>query len=197
VDQVIPAIGQVIDPTGMEKLLRDASYFKTDDYGRVANHTNIYAGGDAVEGNGGTVTEAVGNGRIAAEAIAASVYHHSMPSIDRGTAVTFDKLNMAYFEHAARAEQPILPVEQRTCDAEIEGSLNAQQITAEAHRCFACGNCMSCDNCWTLCPDSSVLKTQEIASDGSHYVFDYDFCKGCGLCANECPCGYIVMKDEL
>jgi len=28
-------------------------------------------------------------------------------------------------------------------------------------------------------------------------VFEYDYCKGCGLCANQCPCGYIVMKDEL
>ena len=67
---------------------------------------------------------------------------------------------------AERAEQPILPVEHRTCEAEIEGGLNANQVAAEAHRCFACGNCMSCDNCWTLCPDSSVLKTQEIASEG-------------------------------
>jgi len=197
VDQVIPAIGQVIDPTGMEKLLRNTSYFKIDAYGRVEGHNDIFAGGDAVEGNGGTVTEAVGNGRIAAEAIAATIRHQSLPSLDRGAAVTFDKLNMAYFEHGERAEQPILPVGQRTCEAEIEGDLTASQIAAEAHRCFACGNCMSCDNCWTLCPDSSVLKTQEIASDGSHYVFDYDYCKGCGLCANECPCGYIVMVDEL
>ena len=55
---------------------------------------------------------------------------------------------------------------------------------------------MACDNCWNLCPDSSVLKTREKASDGSHYVFDYDYCKGCGLCAHECPVGYINMIDE-
>ena len=32
--------------------------------------------------------------------------------------------------------------------------------------------------------------------DGSHYVFDYDFCKGCGLCAQECPTGFIAMVEE-
>ena len=25
---------------------------------------------------------------------------------------------------------------------------------------------------------------------------DYDYCKGCGLCAAECPCGAIEMEPE-
>ena len=25
---------------------------------------------------------------------------------------------------------------------------------------------------------------------------DYDFCKGCGICAEECPCGAIQMQPE-
>ena len=28
------------------------------------------------------------------------------------------------------------------------------------------------------------------------YEFDYDFCKGCGICAQECPCGAIDMIPE-
>ncbi len=67
---------------------------------------------------------------------------------------------------------------------------------AEAQRCLSCGNCLACDNCWTLCPDNAVIKTQELASDGSHYLFDLDYCKGCGLCAQECPTGYIQMVPE-
>jgi 2-oxoacid:acceptor oxidoreductase delta subunit (pyruvate/2-ketoisovalerate family) len=55
---------------------------------------------------------------------------------------------------------------------------------------------MACDNCWILCPDASVFKTRHEATDGSHYVFDYDYCKGCGLCAKECPTGYIAMQPE-
>ncbi|MDR2416687.1 MAG: 4Fe-4S binding protein, partial [Holosporales bacterium] len=26
--------------------------------------------------------------------------------------------------------------------------------------------------------------------------FNYDYCKGCGLCARECPCGYVQMTPE-
>jgi len=103
---------------------------------------------------------------------------------------------MDYFEPAERAQQAILPVAERVGEVEIESGLSTQQAAKEANRCFACGNCLTCDNCWTLCPDSAVLKTHDIALDGSFYVFDYDYCKGCGLCATECPSGYILMRND-
>ena len=28
------------------------------------------------------------------------------------------------------------------------------------------------------------------------YAIDLDFCKGCGICAAECPCGAIEMVPE-
>jgi len=196
VDQVIPAIGQVINPDGMEKLLKGSNYFKVNERGLIAGSDNIFAGGDAIEGNGGTVTEAGGNGRVSAEAIVAKLKQQTLPEFITSTATPFESLNMEYFEHAPRAEQAILPVEQRVDEIEIESGLTEQQAAEEAHRCFACGNCLTCDNCWTLCPDSAVLKTSEVALDGSFYVFDYDYCKGCGLCAMECPSGYIQMRDD-
>jgi len=42
--------------------------------------------------------------------------------------------------------------------------------------------CVHCLTCWILCPDSSVL-----AKDGKVTGYDYDHCKGCGICAFECP----------
>lgn len=57
---------------------------------------------------------------------------------------------------------------------------------------------MSCDNCWTLCPDSAVLKLPgDRLHENAPYRFDYDYCKGCGLCAHECPCGFIAMTEDL
>jgi len=39
-----------------------------------------------------------------------------------------------------------------------------------------------CDNCYGVCPDNAIIKL----GDGQ-YAIDYDYCKGCGLCAAECP----------
>ena len=42
-------------------------------------------------------------------------------------------------------------------------------------------NCTSCMLCWVACPDSSI-----IAVNGTMTGIDYDHCKGCGVCVNEC-----------
>jgi 2-oxoacid:acceptor oxidoreductase delta subunit (pyruvate/2-ketoisovalerate family) len=50
---------------------------------------------------------------------------------------------------------------------------------------------IGCDNCYGVCPDNAIIKL----ADGQ-YAVDYDYCKGCGLCAAECPCGAIEMEPE-
>jgi len=195
VDMVVPAIGEVIDPTGFESLVGGADYFKADPWGRIETHERVLVGGDA-RGDRGTVTAAIGDGRIAAGVIDAALAKAEMPAVKRRDFIPYETLNPNYFEPAARAKEPTLPIDRRTDTEEIEGGLTTAQIGQEAARCFSCGNCMACDNCWTLCPDNAVVKTRDRATDGSHYVFDYEFCKGCGLCAKECPCGYIGMTDD-
>lgn len=163
--------------------------------GVLKQHNNVYVGGDA-RGDHGTVSEAIGDGRRAALAIAARLRGDAAPAEHKREPIGVERLNLHYFEPGDRPEQPMLPVAERDAETEIELCLGENQVVAEGERCLSCGNCMACDNCWNLCPDSSVLKTREKASDGSHYVFDYDYCKGCGLCAHECPVGYINMIDE-
>ena len=53
--------------------------------------------------------------------------------------------------------------------------------------------CNHCLRCWILCPDSAVL-----VEDGKVVGFDDDHCKGCGICARECPakCQAIEMKRD-
>jgi pyruvate ferredoxin oxidoreductase delta subunit len=53
-------------------------------------------------------------------------------------------------------------------------------------------NCIKCMNCWTFCPDVSI----RIRRDGYPKV-DYVYCKGCGICAYECPkdCIEMVLED--
>jgi len=43
--------------------------------------------------------------------------------------------------------------------------------------------CVNCLTCWVFCPDSAILVTV----DGKHNDFDLKHCKGCGICAHECP----------
>jgi 2-oxoacid:acceptor oxidoreductase delta subunit (pyruvate/2-ketoisovalerate family) len=51
--------------------------------------------------------------------------------------------------------------------------------------------CVNCLLCWLYCPDSAVLV------DGEVFVgFDYDYCKGCEVCAEMCPAGAITMVPE-
>lgn len=42
--------------------------------------------------------------------------------------------------------------------------------------------CIQCMLCWIFCPDSSV-----VLEGGKVVGFDLAHCKGCGICANECP----------
>ncbi len=195
VDQVIPAIGQQVDPLGFEALVERGRLKVAPWWGSLQGHPGIFSGGDA-RGDHGTVSEAVGDGRRAALAMLRQHQGQTLEPSSAPEGIGYDELNVHYFDPAPAAREPVLPPEQRLGNEEIEGGLDARAVRHEAHRCLACGNCLACDNCWTLCPDQSVLKTRAIADDGSHYVFDYDYCKGCGICATECPTGYIRMVPD-
>jgi 2-oxoacid:acceptor oxidoreductase delta subunit (pyruvate/2-ketoisovalerate family) len=47
--------------------------------------------------------------------------------------------------------------------------------------------CNDCDNCIMFCPEGCVNKDHDI---------DYDYCKGCGICTEECPVQAIKMERE-
>ncbi len=51
--------------------------------------------------------------------------------------------------------------------------------------------CVHCFICWVYCPDASIL-----AKDGKILGVDLYHCKGCGVCATECPRKCISMVDE-
>jgi pyruvate ferredoxin oxidoreductase delta subunit len=52
----------------------------------------------------------------------------------------------------------------------------------------------TCGRCWIFCPDSAVVLTEK---DGKYaYAYNYDYCKGCGICSNECPTDSIHMESE-
>lgn len=192
IDMVIPCIGEHVDPEGVGRWIERGYLRPTDAWGTLDD--TIYALGDA-RGDRGTVAEAIGDGQCAIDAIAARL-SDAEPLADTRAEMPATGLNPVYYDSLPKAVAPKLSVAERTFDAEIEGDIGRSAALAEAQRCLSCGNCLACDNCWTFCPDNAVIKTAELATDGSHYLFDLNYCKGCGLCAHECPTGYIQMLPE-
>ncbi len=49
--------------------------------------------------------------------------------------------------------------------------------------------CTRCLLCWFYCPEGTIVRI----SDRGDLVTNYDYCKGCGVCANECPADAVKM----
>jgi 2-oxoacid:acceptor oxidoreductase delta subunit (pyruvate/2-ketoisovalerate family) len=157
----------------------------------MASGDGVFAGGDAVPSQR-TATIAVGHGKRAARGIDAYLAGLEPVVAPRHELAGFERLNTWYYADAPRTERPELERARRQSSFdEIVGGLTEQNALFEARRCLSCGNCFECDNCFGVCPDNAVLKL----GDG-RYQFDLDFCKGCGICAAECPCGAIDMVPE-
>ncbi|MFZ1063154.1 MAG: NAD(P)-binding protein [Acidimicrobiales bacterium] len=158
----------------------------------MASPNGIFAGGDAVPADR-TATVAVGHGKRAARGIDDFVMGRERVAKDRHGLATFDRLNTWYYADAPRQQRPELErIRRQSTFDEVIGGLNEDNALFEARRCLSCGNCFECDNCFGVCPDNAVRKL----GTGERYEFDYDFCKGCGICVKECPCGAIEMVPE-
>jgi Pyruvate/2-oxoacid:ferredoxin oxidoreductase delta subunit len=72
-----------------------------------------------------------------------------------------------------------------------EVTWDREQALQEAERCLSCGTCNLCLQCVSYCPDASIRPDGENIS----VAVDLDHCKGCGICAYECPRGVITMED--
>ena len=160
----------------------------------MTGHAGIFAGGDMVPAER-TVTVGIGHGKRAAHAIDSWLRGAAYAPPSEATLASFDFLNTWYYSDAPRTVRPQLDAARRasTCDEVVQG-LDASNALFEARRCLSCGNCFACDNCYGVCPDNAVIKLAP--GEPYAYAFDLDYCKGCGLCAEECPCGAIRMIPE-
>jgi len=50
--------------------------------------------------------------------------------------------------------------------------------------------CVNCLLCWIYCPDSAIIRREKWVE------VNYEHCKGCGICAHECPTKAIEMVEE-
>jgi 2-oxoacid:acceptor oxidoreductase delta subunit (pyruvate/2-ketoisovalerate family) len=162
----------------------------------MTGYPGLFAGGDMVPAER-TVTVGVGHGKKAARHIDAWLRSDQRPTLDKHPLAEFERLNAWYYSDAPRTVQPVLELaRRRSTFEEVVGGLDESTALFEARRCLSCGNCFRCDNCFGVCPDNAVVKLDAPDDDGRMYAFDYDFCKGCGICVAECPSGAIEMIPE-
>ncbi len=193
-DSLVLALGQDTDLSLLEHAsdvtVRDGAVQVLDSM--MASPAGLFAGGDAVPADR-TAPVAVGHGKRAARSIDDFVMGRSPEPSTRHELASFERLNTWYYADAPRTERPELErIRRQTNFEEVVGALSEDNALFEARRCMSCGNCFECDNCFGVCPDNAVIKL----GDSLRYEFNYDFCKGCGICVTECPCGAIEMVPE-
>jgi NADPH-dependent glutamate synthase beta subunit-like oxidoreductase len=193
-DTLVLALGQNVDLSVLEDVegVRVVDRVVEVDARSMTGHAGLFAGGDMVPSQR-TIAVAVGHGKRAARHIDAYLLGQAWVAPPRHELAKYEHLNTVYYGDADRAVQPELDaVRRRTTFDEVHGGLTAENALLEARRCLSCGNCFECDNCYGVCPDNAVIKL----GPGQRFRIDLDFCKGCGLCAAECPCGAIRMVHE-
>ena len=183
-DSVVLAIGQNVDLSVLKtipglELQKDAVTVNTTTFETTV--PGIFAAGDMVPGDR-TVTAAIGMGKHAARGV--NGYLNGRPYVkpEKHEDARFEDMHPYYYTDAPKKVRPQLELARRTSTFdEVQHGLTEENAVFEARRCLSCGNCMECDNCYGVCPDNAIIKL----GPGKHYEFNYTYCKGCGVCAQE------------
>jgi NADPH-dependent glutamate synthase beta subunit-like oxidoreductase len=223
VDLVLTAIGEA--PRFGEfplDVAHDDWVVDADETGGTSR-VRFFAGGDIID-QPHTVADAIGSGKRAAVGIDLALRlaaGEALEGVDHATlrfgadgnfsmnrwrnddpihrinpvneVVAFTDLNTDYFAPAGtHPDVHRSPADARSGFVEANQGLSPAAARAEALRCFNCGVCNQCEVCLIFCPDVAISRR----ADGLGFDIAYDYCKGCGLCAAECPRGAMVMTRE-
>ncbi len=131
----------------------------------------VFAVGDIVRP--GLITQAIGAGRKAAEAID-EIACGRRPASDTRQMIDYKRMKLEYF------------------DPRIVG-FSDMQLCAE--ECSSCGACRDCGLCEAICPENAISRKGGSGSD-FEMVSDPEKCIGCGFCASACPCGIWTLVEN-
>jgi NADPH-dependent glutamate synthase beta subunit-like oxidoreductase len=217
-DGMIIAIGEATHSADLPSFISHKGGVVPTDQMGCTNHTKIFAGGDIID-IPHTVTHAIGSGKRAAIAIdqflegkkdeednLTQLRWGAKGNVSIGLlqgenrflrknptseVINYTGMNPFYFDHRPRIKRNTIAVDSRlTGFQEVIKPPSQEEAISEAQRCFNCGSCTECGNCYVFCPDNAIKKDP----DGYGYIVDMDYCKGCGICVNECPRGAMNME---
>jgi NADPH-dependent glutamate synthase beta subunit-like oxidoreductase len=200
VDNVIIAVGQHASLAWLPAEFKtERGTINVDRFGRLGD-TNFFAAGDIVQLGSGQplmVVNAVGDGKRVAfnldKALRGEALEPRKIAID--VIVDLNRMNMTYFPHFPRVQQGMLnPTSRKKTQDEVILAFTEEQAVEEAGRCFSCGTCNACDNCYLVCPEPCIARSDR--SNGLYKIL-VDYCKGCRVCIEECPTGCLEGVPEL
>jgi NADPH-dependent glutamate synthase beta subunit-like oxidoreductase len=218
-DHLIEAVGEGVDLSWIhhpiiQRGLIDAGPFLS------TSADKIFAGGDAID-QPRTIVTAIGAGKRAAMAM--DLFLRGFPPEEifskirvgrKGTlsmeaylsgrkegdwpevkeVVPYDKINTLYFERSQRTIMRKLGREQALKDfSEVNQGLSPEEAGFSATRCFSCGTCNYCYNCYFFCPEGII----SLDPASREKTVDLEHCKGCGTCARSCPRYVVEMKEAI
>jgi NADPH-dependent glutamate synthase beta subunit-like oxidoreductase len=193
-DSLVLALGQDVDLSFLERVpgLEIVSGVVKVSPQMMTGHPGVFAGGDMVPDER-TVTVAAAHGKKAARNIDAWLRGCAYQAPPKHALAGYESLKAWFYSMAPVTSQHLLDaVRRQTTFEEVVSGLDESDAAFEARRCLSCGNCFECDNCLNVCSDDAVVKL----GPRKRFRFNYDNCTGCGLCAQECPCGAIDMLAE-
>ena len=211
-DHLITAVGEKVDISWIPQELIKNGLINVD------SSSMIFAGGDAVD-QPRTIVTAISVGKKAAISIDLRLRGESLDKVfskikvgnkgsvsmesylsgrDEGKwpepkgVILYDRINTLYFEPSKKINMRKLGFDQRLRGfSEVSCGLSSEEASLSASRCFSCGTCNYCYNCYFFCPEG-VISLDPLHQ--TKYV-DLDHCKGCGTCAKSCPRNVVEMKE--
>ncbi|MEJ2040146.1 MAG: FAD-dependent oxidoreductase [Desulfosarcinaceae bacterium] len=163
-DSVFVSIGDMPDLDFLPAdIAVERGFIKIDEHFQTSN-PKVFAIGDAARP--GLLTDAIGAGRKAADAIDA-ILQGKRPVADPRTVIDKNRVHLAYYDP-------------RVVEYESLDHCGSQ--------CASCGNCRDCGICVATCPESAISRVDKGRGEFEYQV-DAGRCIACGFCAGACPCG--------
>jgi len=133
----------------------------------------IFAIGDVIKP--GLLTDAIGAGRIAAQAINNIIKgseNHNEP---------FQQIDISR-------------VKTQYCDPRLNKFDDVFHCSSE---CLSCGTCRDCGICENICPQGAISRNEINNGKDFEMIVNSDKCIGCGFCADSCPCGIWCIQENI
>lgn len=185
---VIIAISQVSEWDALGHVPSNTAGRALDRDGKMDQR--MWTGGDAL--GLGIASRAIGQGRIAAEAVHAELRGLPPPEPLPSNRVEPGQVKTDYYQDRTPVAKPRRPADEWLAhpDLEIDRTIGRDSFFAEAERCLSCGLCFGCQHCWMYCNPAGYVHL-EVVAPGAYFALNLEKCEGCGKCIEVCPCGFL------